>query len=265
MIGWCRQLKRAQRYLGLRPRRPEAAKSDWISRSGTSWEDYLRAKEEHERALESFQPTLHIDVDEPVPYPFDEHILFICIDVESFERNHNQITEIGISTLDTYDLVGIAPGKGGKAWLPKIRARHFRIKEHVYLVNKDFIQGCADRFEKGFGKSEFISIKEAPQVVASCFRPPYSRPANENTAISGKEEKRNIILVGHDTKTDINYLRQIGYDVANLSNLVEILDTTELYRALKHDSQSSGLGSLLVDLGLTGWNLHNAVGFRLQK
>ena len=185
------------------------------------------------------------------------------MDVESFERNHNQITEVGISTLDTYDLVGIAPGKGGKAWLPKIRARHFRIQEHAHLVNKDFIQGCADRFEKDFGKSEFVSIKEAPQVVASCFRPPFSRPANENTTTLGKEEKRNIILVGHDTKTDINYLRQIGYDVANLSNLVETLDTTELYRALKHDSQSSGLGSLLVDLGLTGWNLHNAVSLNL--
>ena len=194
-----------------------------------------------------------------MPYPFDENIVFICVDVESFERNHNQITEIGISTLDTNDLVGLAPGKGGTAWLPKIRARHFRIQEYVHLENKDFIQGCADRFEKVFGKSEFISIKAAPQVVASCFRPPFSSLLDENVTLTDNAEKRKIILVGHDTKTDINYLRQLGYDIGNLSNLVEILDTSELYRAMKRDSQSCGLGSLLVDLGLTGWNLHNAV------
>ena len=181
-------------------------------------------------------------------------MVFVCVDIESFERSHSQITEIGISTLDTNDLAGFAPGSGGKDWIAKIRSRHFRIKEYVHLVNKDFVIGCADKFE--FGKSEFISIHEAPTVVASCFRPPFS--GHVTTEVQA-ETKRKIVLVGHDTKTDINYLRDLGYDLGNLLSLLEVLDTSELYRALTYDSQARGLGNMLCDLELTGWHLHNAV------
>lgn len=223
----------------------------------------VKAKERQDQAAKVIVPKL--DVEELVPYPFDSDVIFISVDVESYERNHNFITEIGISTLDTHDLAKIPPGEGGINWMSKIRARHFRISEFTHLVNKDFIVGCADRFEKEFGESEFISIKDAPRLVASFFRPPFS-PSLESADWNALERnesdpKRNIILVGHDTKTDIAYLRDMGYDPSNLSNLLEVLDTTELFRALVYDNQPKGLGGLLLDLGMTGWNLHNAVRF----
>lgn len=74
------------------------------------------------------------------------------------------------------------------------------------------------------------------------------------------EIKRKIILVGHDIRSDIDYLRKIGYDVRNLSNLVEAIDTVDIYRAFKHEQNPSNLGKILLSLGLTGWFLHNAVG-----
>src|SRR5262249_34998073 len=92
--------------------------------------------------------------------------------VEAYERAHNLITEIGVSTLDTLDLVSIPPGPGGKNWISQIRSRHFRIQGREHLVNKDFCTGNPEAFQ--FGNSEFIKLSEAPARVDSCFEWPFS-------------------------------------------------------------------------------------------
>lgn len=282
--SWCAQLKRARCYLGLRPR--WSALTNPHSIPNLSWEEEQKAVEEEEIARAS--RVRKIDVTKPVPNSFHENVIFISIDVESYERDRKAVTEIGVSTLDTNDLVDIPPGEGGVAWMKKIRSRHFRVKETSHLVNSDFIAGCADRFEKEFGTSEWISIGEAPQVVASCFKHPYSDPdlvdrfpenpfdqsgqassysngtfLPDHVSEDDKASKRNIILVGHDIKADIDYLRAIGYDVGSATGLLEAIDTADIFRALKHEHQSRNLGSVLLDLELVGWNLHNAVSNRV--
>ena len=207
----------------------------------------------------------------------------ILLQIEAWEKDHSIITEIGVSTLDTNDLVALPPGEGGKNWKTAIRPRHFRITEYQHLINQDFIVGCADRFEKNFGTSSFISFSEAPQVIASCFREPFSAgyqmkshnssehfesPANALHQ-ADSNTKRNIILVGHDIQSDINYMRSIGYDVSNLPNLLEAIDTADMFKALKHEGQSRSLGGVLLELEMVGWNLHNAVsqaqGFKVLE
>lgn len=276
----CLQLRRTQRYLGMKP-----LLIDPVSEV-LEWRALEEASKKHEEAIaQSLQP---IDMTKPVPYPFEQEVIFIAIDVEWYERSHKAITEIGISVLDTADLRNIAPGEGCLAWMDQIRARHFRIKEHSHLVNTDFVAGCADRFEAAFGTSEWVSLEDAPKAVASCFRfdtasgadAPDDGPAEEQNgyddgpshssslaSISGLEHenddgvkpKRNIILVGHDVKTDVDHLRAMGFDLSNLSNILEVIDTADMFRALKHEQQPRSLGAILLDLGLTGWNLHNAV------
>ena len=262
---WCRELKRAQRYLGLRPKRTATAKDDPLQKHDLSWTQLQEAREEHALAAGQILPQL--DINEPVPYPCDRDVVFICVDVEAYERGHNTITEIGISTLDTRDLVNIPPGEDGKGWRDVIRSRHFRIREYAHLINKDFVAGCADRFEFNNNQSEWISIKDAPQTVAACFRSPFSAnlngtPESHQTpttqAAAPAPEKRNIILLGHDITQDITYLQTLGYNPLNLSNLLEILDTASLYRALLRDNNPRSLGAVLLDLGIAGWNLHNA-------
>ena len=289
--SWCRELKRVQCYLGVRPRRSETARNGPPNDVNLSWDEHQKATEEYERASQD-QPLAEVHPDHPMSYPFDKGVVFVCVDVESYERDHRIITEIGISSLDTDDIAKLPPGEGGKTWMSQIRARHFRIKEYAHFHNQEFIVGCADRFEKSFGTSEFVSLKEAPQIVAACFRPPFSKvnlptaqreistelritndglhedteiqedlhnalPNNETN--NNGTGKRKIVLVGHDTKTDIEYLRNLGYDVTTLSNLLEAIDTADLFRAWKHSQNPTNLGSVLLELGLVGWNLHNAV------
>ena len=259
--AWARQIKRTQRYLGLRQRREEVDAADvsarLLARTTDSADPVLTGERaEAEAEAQSFartHPT--IDVNLPAPFAPDSSVVFICVDVESFERNHNLITEIGIATLDTRDLSGLAPGDGAKDWMSKIRVRHFRVREYGHLRNKVFVEGCADKFE--FGNSEWVSIRDAPRVVASCFRHPFSGP-DMSTAADEQLEKRNIVLLGHDTDKDISYLSSMGYDPLSNPSLLEILDTASMYRSLKREAESRALGTVLYELDLVGWNLHNA-------
>lgn len=391
---WCRTLKRTQCYLGLRPRRPLDIRRPETP-DGMTWEEQQRAEREY--GLASGTILLPFDLHRPAPFPFAGEPIFICVDVESNERYHDQITEIGVSTLDTLDLVGVPPGEGGCEWMAKIRSRHFRISERSYIVNRNYVSGCPDKFE--FGKSEWVSIQQAANAVDSCFHPPYSAdfdfrdtgilPVHSSEAVdvkndalervkeaksqstptvfcnddqkaeqevnittgekklskdlqhdissaafgeaerdveinsvSGvdgssngglttasadvlpgissqsvmpeepttsvgegdlrksipefKKRSRNLIFLGHDTSVDMRYLCKLGCTIFGPANksltqpgtaetkpglrpyFLESLDTSILFRVLKRESQPTSLGNVLLDLGLTGWHLHNA-------
>ncbi|KAF1951969.1 hypothetical protein CC80DRAFT_495619 [Byssothecium circinans] len=224
---YANEFKRAQRYLGLRPTAPNGPPG-------------------HTPALTATNVSL------PAPFPFDKSVVFVCVDVESYERAHNKITEIGIATLDTRDLVGVAPGRDGEDWRPKIKARHFRIQDHAHLVNSEFVSGCPERFD--FGESEWVKLVDAPTLVADCFKPPFC-----GTAIAGSEyEQRNLIFLGHDTQGDIRYLQNLGFDATALPNMLESLDTASLYRVWRREQQTAKLGNILYDFDIAGFNLHNA-------
>lgn len=173
----------------------------------------------------------------------DDKIVLVAIDIEAYERSHRAITEVGIATLDTQDLINQSPGSNGEDWHQYIHARHFIIEEHKHFVNKDFVRGCPDKFE--YGKSELVSIKDIASVLANCFR-----------TASGENQK--IVLVGHDVKNDIDYCHQLGFSILNRSSLIEVLDTAVMYKAITGEQQSRALGSIVYDFDLTAWHLHNA-------
>lgn len=146
---WCHSLKRVQRYLGLRQvshSKQIAAIKDGLKGADLGWGDYEAAVA---AAAAKLLPQAKFDPARLAPYDFEGSVIFICVDVEAYEKNINLITEIGISTLDTEDLKTVLPGKEGENWLSLIRARHFRIEEHKNYHNKEYVDGCADRFEFG--------------------------------------------------------------------------------------------------------------------
>ncbi|KAL2000863.1 hypothetical protein VTN02DRAFT_2551 [Thermoascus thermophilus] len=295
---WSRALKRTQRYLGLRPRRPRGLAAPEFSEDVT-WED----RQEVERAynLACGNILLPFDATKPAPFPFSGEPIFICVDVESNERCHDQITEIGVSILDTLDLIDIPPGEDGNNWISRVRSRHFRIQERSYIVNREFIAGCPDKFQ--FGQSEWISIRDAAKAVDDCFQPPYSAHVAFTVATQKQDESekqvtmeaslqeaseyrrtkdfipeyklrpRNIVFLGHDTRNDIGYLRTLGSTVfgdtperssspavstAPSPHFLDVLDTVTLFSVLKRDASPRSLAHVLLDLGITGWYLHNA-------
>ncbi|KAF5847775.1 hypothetical protein GGP41_009017 [Bipolaris sorokiniana] len=222
------QFKRAQRHLGLREAEQIYPSAELRSSSA-------------------------VDPSMAAPFMFEQSVVFVCVDVESYEGAHHKITEVGVATLDTRDLQDIAPGENGKAWREMIRARHFRIKEYKHLVNHLYVIGHPDGFL--FGESTFVSLNEAAKHVAACFRAPFG---DVDTPTKQSNEKRNIVLLGHDTLGDIHYLQQLGYDPVKEENILEIMDTATMYRVWHRDQQPTKLGNILSDFDIVGWKLHNA-------
>jgi hypothetical protein len=210
-----------------------------------------------------------IDPEKPAPYPFEQQTVLIAIDLEAYERDHNMVTEVGVTTLDTKDLAGLAPGRDGTNWFAKARHRHFRIEEFKHIVNSENVQGCPDRFE--FGQSEFVRAMDAAPLVAMCFREPFSRPQTREELdaaiddVNGTAEisdepaaKRPIVLIGHAPEGDIRYLEKLGYNPLKEPNLVELLDTATLYRVFRREQSPTSLGTMLYSFDKVGWSLHNA-------
>jgi hypothetical protein len=227
------QLKRAQRYLGLRPTVQDGQAPPSLSTA--------------------------VDPSLPAPFAFDQSVVFVCVDVESHERAHHKITEVGVATLDTRDLVGVAPGENGAAWREKIRARHFRINEHRHLINSEFVTGYPDGFM--FGESTFVPQNEAGKYVEACFQAPFgAHVSNGKKANLGVDptEKRNIIFLGHDTSTDIRYLQELDFDPMKADNILEAMDTASMYKVWNRDQQPTSLGKILAKFDIVGWKLHNA-------
>ncbi|KAJ9620758.1 hypothetical protein H2204_012168 [Knufia peltigerae] len=303
------QLRRLQRYFGLRAKSSKSPHPDVHS----SW----TSEQEVHQVQQDKIVMGHLKVGDVAPYAFEKEPVFVSVDIESYERAHELITEVGISTLDTLDLIDTPPGENGKNWINCIRSRHFRIRDHAHLVNRDFCVGNPDAFQ--FGRSEWITLQQAPTEVDNCFKWPFSVQfkhvgledpwkTSDTTSTSSKSPQardgkpvvaddsvdagqdpqllqrgpkhRNVILVGHDIRSDLQYLRVLGskifkpsrgtYPVAameavndgsdivqTLSSIVEALDTAPLYKAFKSESQPRNLGSIASNLGLQCFFLHN--------
>lgn len=181
---------------------------------------------------------------EVMPYPPKEFPIFVSVDVESYERNHALITEIGISTLDTADLFLVPPGVDGKYWHCKIRAQHLIILENRHLVNWEFVSGCPDRFD--YGTSEIIRLADAHLHLKAAFTP------SSHVGTDGKK----VILLGHDVNSDISYMKKLGFDPTPY--VWETVDSAYLYRTWKQDHNISNLGRILDDFDMVAWHPHNA-------
>jgi hypothetical protein len=145
--GYNHVTKRVQRYLGLRERRRKEDIDEWGIKISTPAADDGLAKIEADLAKLNIKA--QVDVTQPVPFEQESSVVFICVDVEAYEKNHRLITEIGIATLDTADIANLVPEERGTNWFSAIRARHFRIKEYGHLNNSEYLQGCADMFRFG--------------------------------------------------------------------------------------------------------------------
>lgn len=159
-------LRQAQRYLGLRPP-SKKLKSPNVS---LPWMEQEQFRIQQEKAAGVLLDPL--DVTSPPSYSFEQAPVIISLDLEAYERAHHLITEVGISTLDTLDLVDLPPGPGAVNWIDQIRSRHFRISGREHLVNKDFCPGHPDHFQ--FGKSEFVHVDVIGSEIDKCFQWPFS-------------------------------------------------------------------------------------------
>jgi hypothetical protein len=269
MQRWCSSLTRAQRYLGLRRRQQllvSPIEHDFVGSDSPSLPT--------EAANATLQSSL--DLQQPAPFICQGSPILISVDVESAERNHSIITEVGVSTLDTNDLKGLAPGEHGKNWRSKIRSRHFRVAEYAHLRNHEFVDGCPDRFR--FGNSEMVALADMGEQIDRCFEWPHlsnhvSSGAHEREAgfslqtsstvaarrpttrtefgLQEDPQDRLILLVGHGVKADIEYFSKLGSaafspEVPSVSYPPASIDTSTLQPRIARGAKvRSSIGDVL--------------------
>ncbi|KAL4735456.1 hypothetical protein BDV11DRAFT_173801 [Aspergillus similis] len=231
-LDTCDAIRRSLCYLGLLADSTDHIDNKWYEQPGSE------------------QP--RFDVNKPVPYPFWTEAIFISVDIEVHERSHSQVTEIGISTLDTRDLIGIAPGTNGEEWQSRIQSRHLRVKEYGNHANHLYVRGCPANFE--FGTSEWVASDDLSNAVQACFALP--------SFFNGADKRlRPLVLVGHSLDSDIQYLKLANVHIQGnpgVSQFVDRIDIAASFQLLRGETEPRSLGAVIGELGMTGWNLQNA-------
>ncbi|KAI1500690.1 hypothetical protein F5X99DRAFT_385140 [Biscogniauxia marginata] len=184
------------------------------------------------------------DVNTPVPYQPMGSVRFVCVDVEAMERNLNNITEIGLAILDTTRTEDVAPGVRGENWFSRIETHHLRVEEYSSEVNHRYVKGCPEAFN--FGTSVFVPLKEVSKVLGKIIGD------NQST------DKRPVIMVGHDIKQDLNYLKKVGYNVWRLKQFSDEVDTMFMFRRMERNMSGGRLEVICDQLGTSGHDFHNA-------
>lgn len=181
--------------------------------------------------------------------------VFVCIDCEAFEADHEKVTEIGVAVLDTRTIRDLDPGDNVAAWVSKMEYAHYRPIEHAEFVNRRFVKGCEESF--GFGVTTWINLSDAREVLDRVFGDSaHLQRATDFDSRSILQEKRNVIFVAHGLNNDKTYLSQLGFPLTDVPNITHMMDTQVLAGATK--KAQVALQRLLVSLGLDPVNLHNA-------
>ena len=120
--GWGSNVKRVQRYLGLRRRVVSEPKG----------------------------PFTPLDLTQPTGIEPEKSVVFVAIDLEAYELDQSMTTEVGLAILDTAKISNVAPGEGRKKWFDLIEARHIRVEENAWAQNSRHVQGRAEYFDFGY-------------------------------------------------------------------------------------------------------------------
>jgi hypothetical protein len=128
---------------------------------------------------------------------------------------------------------------------------HLRPNEYKKLVNRRYVKGCPDGFN--FGESAFIPLGDAGKILQRIFSDPsrIHEACDFDKTIADVEPA--IMLVGHDLKSDTDYLKKLGFTPSHVAGN---FDTQRLARISK--KSPPGLAKLLAALSINATNLHNA-------
>ncbi|KAF2729560.1 hypothetical protein EJ04DRAFT_399242, partial [Polyplosphaeria fusca] len=141
--------------------------------------------------------------------------VIVGLDVEWWEWDKDDLTELGVSILDTRLIPWTATIIQA---LSSVYTYHFRIKENAHLVNTDLCPGSPDNFQ--FGITKFINKEQARDMLLKAF----TWPLREDTS-----ELRPVIFVGHAVDNDIAMLQQhFGIDISALGCIVATVDTQQM-------------------------------------
>ncbi|KAG4100692.1 hypothetical protein H8356DRAFT_304832 [Neocallimastix lanati (nom. inval.)] len=168
---------------------------------------------------------------ETIKEKIDNEKLYICLDIEAFERNHDFLTEFGWCLFK----------KNGEI----IKKKHAIVEEYISYHNGRYVPDNKNNYN--FGKSEVVKLKDIYKELKNDF------------------DQVNY-LVGHGINNDIRFLKKIKVDVSKFkkmngnSNKIDdygIIETMDLFSGF-FLTKPVGLEKSLRRLEIPYKSLHNA-------
>jgi hypothetical protein len=103
--------------------------------------------------------------------------------------------------------------------------------------------------------SEWVASDDLSSAVQACFTLPSSLYGAD------KKQLRPLVFVGHSLDSDIQYLKLANVHIqghSGISQFVDRIDVAASFQLLRGEKEQRSLGTVVREMGMTGWNLHNA-------
>ena len=150
---------------------------------------------------------------------------FVAVDVESWERDHTRVLELGWSVYDSIN----------ERYIDEHRA----VLEYSHLKNGTYVPNRRDNFL--FGTTKWTTLQEATRDL--------------QLDLDRGFPEQPLVLLGHAIKEDLKYLASVGVHVPGAA---VIYDTGDLYLNPDGSKQKPALSKLLAELKIQAFCLHNA-------
>ncbi|CAG8480659.1 5732_t:CDS:2 [Ambispora gerdemannii] len=161
----------------------------------------------------------------------EKKYFFLAVDVESYERDHSCILEVGWSIHD--------------ARKDLFMDRHFCVEKYRHLKNGRYVSDAKDRFM--FGKTVWASLEKISEEFL------------RDITLDGENDDKIVVLVGHDINMDVKYLEAMGKHMKDAIATLTRFDTAEMNAArVGKPNDRVSLGRLLDEFKIENYCLHNA-------
>jgi hypothetical protein len=187
------------------------------------------------------------------------HTVVICIDIEHYTLNSDEMTEIGVTILHTQDVLSYAQagnfGDHGDNLMRKLKFHFLRLREKAHLPTTD----ANSRGPAGnrFGYERFVTFDQARTLLRQLLVQPIA-------GVNGLQGfNRPIVILGHSIAHDREHLntKDLGLDIDGFGTIIKYIDTQEIARDTGNwwnDVDNIGLNSLVSKLGFTHSDAHTA-------
>ncbi|KAL4978189.1 hypothetical protein BDW66DRAFT_22062 [Aspergillus desertorum] len=172
------------------------------------------------------------------------------------ERCYSQVTEIGISTLDTRDLTGVAPGTDGEEWKSR-KVLPTASKRIQKSCPQPVVRGYPANFESGIG--EWVASEDLRNAVQACFGfPSFFNGATRNPARLCSLGTTLTPLYSISELANVHILGNCG-----VSLFADRIDTAASFQHFRGETEPL-TGRSHWRAGNDWWNLHDDVRYILQ-
>ena len=146
------------------------------------------------------------------------------VDCESYERDHDKLTEFGLACFETKDMRATSSNIGPYAenLFKQVYFYHYRVAPNAHLINTKFCRG--DPTKNRFGQTRFVSISESKNLLNEAFNWPMdpSKPELGNCP---------VVFLGHAIHNDLQMLRNsFDFKPEVFDAVVRTIDTQNLAR-----------------------------------